>query len=84
VSHPADLHRVIDKRSRHEKSAASRQLRIAAVRNRELDERVERAIETRERRTAAVERHVSNAGDEELLANGSLLADFEQCDDLLL
>jgi len=84
VSHPADLHRVIDKRRRHKKIAASGQPRIAAVGNRKLDERVERAIETGERRTAAVERHISNAGDEELLANGSLLADLEQCDDLLL
>jgi hypothetical protein len=67
VSHTADLHGMIDKRGRHEKSAASRQPRIAAVRNRELDERVEHAIETGERRTAAVERDVSNASDEELL-----------------
>ena len=84
MSYTADLHCVIDKRRRHKKIAASGQPGIAAVGNRKLDKRVERAIETRERRTAAVERHVSDAGDEALLANGSLLADVEQRDDLLL
>ena len=64
MTHAADLDGAIDKGLRHEKSTARRQLRIAAVRNRQLDEGVERAIETDERRPATVERQVSNASDE--------------------
>lgn len=79
-----DLDGVIDKRRRHEKRATSRQPRIAMVRDCQFHKRVECAIGTGQCGAAAVERHVSDARDEELLADNPLLTDFEQRDDLPL